>query len=436
MQVAHFLEADVQPWAAALSAALFGADPWHVQSPPYAWERLEEIATLGDTVEAVLRRWRMPLLEQLPRTPAEWQPAVIGSHAVDGALTLDLAQAAACRGAMRDLHAVHSLVLHGCEHSSDDESESDSGSEHDADAVSVEELVPALHAVATMPVLRSLKLDFECVWVDEPAGDLASALTRLSQLTSLNLSFNELNATGAGVLASALTCLSRLALLNLSENYVGADGAAALAQPLATLTALTTLHLGSNELGAAGAEALAPALCRLSRLAHLDLEHNDIGAAGAATLAQPICSLTALTVLNLYNNGMHSAGAEALVPALRRLPRLAHLGLAANSIGDGAAAALAQPLAELTALTALFLNLNKVGAAGAEALAPALRRLTRLQLLNLKANFFLSDAGLAHLVPALACLPALRRVFLLRCNGLSNAAEAGARKRLGGRLIE
>ena len=82
VQVAHFLEADVQPWAAALSAALFGAEPRQPQ--PDAWERLEEIATLGDTVDTVLRSWRLPLLEQLEDTPDEWQPAVIDSHAVDG----------------------------------------------------------------------------------------------------------------------------------------------------------------------------------------------------------------------------------------------------------------------------------------------------------------------------------------------------------------
>ena len=109
--MAHFLEADVQPWAAALSAALFGADPWHVQSPPYAWERLEEIATLGDTVEAVLRRWRMPLLEQLPRTPAEWQPAVIGSRAVAGALELSYHELTACCNAMHAVRGVHTLTV-------------------------------------------------------------------------------------------------------------------------------------------------------------------------------------------------------------------------------------------------------------------------------------------------------------------------------------
>ena len=94
MQVAHFLEADLQPWAAALAAALFAPQP-----PPHAatagtacresaWRCMEDLKPLDGAVDAVLRASELPLLEQLPRAPAEWQPAVIGCHAVAGALEL------------------------------------------------------------------------------------------------------------------------------------------------------------------------------------------------------------------------------------------------------------------------------------------------------------------------------------------------------------
>ena len=90
VQVAHYLDADLQPWAAALAAALFAdasvpaaeAQPSHqleeneaqAEAAPAsnslallqpAWRRLDELARLSGATDAVLRAWRRPLLEQL-----------------------------------------------------------------------------------------------------------------------------------------------------------------------------------------------------------------------------------------------------------------------------------------------------------------------------------------------------------------------------------
>ena len=75
------------------------------------WRRLDELAPLGDAVDAVLRTPGLPLHAKLPRTPAQWQPAVIRSHAADGALTLFDEEAVACSGAMHAVSGVHSLTL-------------------------------------------------------------------------------------------------------------------------------------------------------------------------------------------------------------------------------------------------------------------------------------------------------------------------------------
>ena len=134
MKVAHYLDADLEPWAAALAAALFVEPAFPAAEAPHklgasaaqaetalasdhlellqaAWGRLDELARFGGATDAVLRAWRRPLLEQLPLTPAEWQPALIASHAADGALELDFAMADACRGAVHAVHDVHTLSL-------------------------------------------------------------------------------------------------------------------------------------------------------------------------------------------------------------------------------------------------------------------------------------------------------------------------------------
>ena len=372
LQLAHFLEADLKPWAAALAASLFSgpAVPSAGEQPGVlvqgctaaafaaaassnvvhwerAWRHLDELAPLGDAVATVLRAWRLPLLEQLPRAPAEWQPAVIGSHAVDGALTVSFDTAAACRGVLHAVHDVHSITL--------------------VPPAAPQQFELALHALASMPALRSLSWfwdadsSFKTSLRDECA--VAEHLTRLSQLERL--------------------CITD-------------DDAAVLTQPLGTLTALTALAVALRNVGA-GVAALAPALSRLSRLAILGLEGNRVDAARAAALAPPCSTLTALTALVLKECYINAAGAEVLMPALSHLSRLADLRLDCNwNFGAAGAAALAQPLGTLTALTVLDLSRSDIGAPGAESLAPALSRLTRLANLGLRHNR-LGAAGAAAL---------------------------------------
>ena len=138
MQVAHFLEADLQPWATALADELFppvrrlpgrraseqtaaetgGSAP----APSFAashtaarvasaWRRLDELVPLGDVVGAVLRAWHPPLREKLLLAPAEWQRAVLGSHVDGGALQLDFEALFAYGDAVHGLRGVRSLHL-------------------------------------------------------------------------------------------------------------------------------------------------------------------------------------------------------------------------------------------------------------------------------------------------------------------------------------
>ena len=168
--MAHFLEADEHPWVAALAAALFApfsqATPTVNPQPPQerhdssatpvavaaeppqlepsvpgsravrfslknassskgktrgvcsqaaarrqTWRHLDELAPLGDAVDAVLRASRLPLREHLLIAPAEWQPAVISSHAEEFVLAIDFATAGMCRDAIWAVSGMHVLSL-------------------------------------------------------------------------------------------------------------------------------------------------------------------------------------------------------------------------------------------------------------------------------------------------------------------------------------
>ena len=203
--------------------------------------------------------------------------------------------------------------------------------------------------------LKELKCARRIFELRDPARDLASRLSGLGNLTSLNLWGNRIGPDGAGVLAA----FGNLTSLNLNGNEIGPEGA----KVLATLGNLTSLNLNGNGIGSDGAKALAA----LDNLSSLNLNDNDIDSEGANALA----TLGNLSSLNLYYNEIGPDGAKALAA----LGNLTSLDLSGNAIGPEGAKALAA----LGNLTSLDLSGDGIGSDGAKALA-ALDKLTSLNL--------------------------------------------------------
>jgi hypothetical protein len=74
-------------------------------------------------------------------------------------------------------------------------------------------------------------------------GDEWPVLSMMTQLTSLNLSLNDLGAAGAASLAPALSMMTQMTSLDLSRNHFGAAEAASLAPALSMMTQMTSLDL-------------------------------------------------------------------------------------------------------------------------------------------------------------------------------------------------
>ena len=357
--MAHYLEADLQPWADALTAALFADGDGGLSTEHRAslWHPLDELTPLGDAVDTVLRASRLPLCQQLLRTPAEWQPAVLRSHTVAGALQLGAADAAACSDAMPDMHGVHSLTLRGglCDAR---------GAETDTQRLCrVVASLRALHSLKTpglstpayflavapaltsLPLLARLDLNFRCVKKSDAAA-VALALAGLPTLTRLRLTTTGFGSVaGAQEFAPGLRCLSHLEYLDLSGwHRTGAAGTELLAPTLGLLTALTELHLRTHGCGAIGAQFLAPVLSKCVNLASLSLGLQFLKRGGAEAIAPQLGRCSMLTRLDLSGNSLFDAGTMALAAALGHLSRLASLDLSFNDIGGDGAVALAPPL--------------------------------------------------------------------------------------------
>ena len=254
---------------------------------------------MDGAVDAVLRASELPLLEQLLRTPAAWQSAVIDSRAVAGVLELSYREAAACCDAMHAVRGVHTLTLH-----------SKGASDAATDVTAAEAGEPrACAAVASLSTLRTLKLcqDGSSAVDDQVPLALLLALTRLSQLAELELRCENVDLVA---LAPPLGFLTTLVRLDVSESLVGVEGTGALASALVHLTRLRGLKVGACVL-----RALAPALGTLPMLTSLEFVVEDefaIDDDAAETLAPVLQRLSRLVLLKLECIGVDPDGAAAL----------------------------------------------------------------------------------------------------------------------------
>jgi uncharacterized protein (TIGR02996 family) len=128
----------------------------------------------------------------------------------------------------------------------------------------------SLSKLAVWPLLaRMTALDLTNTGVGTPQLVKAALTTPyLSQLTSLNLSLNQMTHAGARALVE-IDALANLQALNLDHNAIGDSGAEALAGASHFAT-LRSLHLAGTNIGPRGATALA-ASPHLRNLTLLDL---------------------------------------------------------------------------------------------------------------------------------------------------------------------
>lgn len=216
----------------------------------------------------------------------------------------------------------------------------------------------------------------------------------------LNVGENRLNVAAAWLLADAAAQSTALRELDLSSNELGTACGSVIAR-LATAQ-LTALDLSCNALGcggAAGATALACELGRALALRQLSLNANMLGCEGMAALAPALAHRT-LLCLDLDDNNLGVEGALALARALAAGEGcLERLLIGHNALTDAGVAAIVDALACCPALTALDFTHDEAGPAAARALAMLLPH-SRLKTLSLDHNSIGPD-GAAALAAAL-----------------------------------
>ena len=108
------------------------------------------------------------------------------------------------------------------------------------------------------------------------------------------------------------SCSTQVTRLDLKWNNITCSGAIALAEALLSNCTLERLSLSTNKIACSGAEALAKALQSNGNLTHLDLRGNKIGDSGATEFAETLNKHYTLIYLDLSSNPISELGTQNL----------------------------------------------------------------------------------------------------------------------------
>ena len=243
--------------------------------------------------------------------------------------------------------------------------------------------------VGQLKQLSSLRsLDLRSTAAPNSIHILVKALSSLSNVPKIKLSFEDVDTEGALALGSALQfhTSTHLCELDLSNSNIGPEGVTGLANGLRCVTALSNLTLDNNEIRCDGFNSFWNAIQNLNSLATLSLSHNNIVDDDIKFLihSNSLQHLTRLTSLTLSH--MNYGSDWSCLVELRHLTNIWTLDLPHNDINSDGAASLACALQYLTTLETLFLSHNNIGPAGMTALSKGLPYLTNLKFLSLSHN--------------------------------------------------
>ena len=277
---------------------------------------------------------------------------------------------------------------------------------------SIAAIIKSIRNISTLKVL-----DMECCYIDEiAASEVADKLYFNNVLQQLWLRGNQLNTAGAVFILNSLENVSELTVLDLSFNNIGYQSADNVAAVIYCNPTLEQLWLDGNGLLDTGVIQICRTLKHVTKLRILSLCSNGISDDSAEELSAAISSNDLLEDLLLGNNNLQSVGICRIVHSLNKLVRLRKLDLFHNGVTKEAADELAVVISNCYTLQELYLSDNMLGTTGAVKIFESLKHKSKLRVLTVSNNN-ITDEAIDELCFVLVSNPRLQ-VLLIGGNKL------------------
>jgi Ran GTPase-activating protein (RanGAP) involved in mRNA processing and transport len=240
---------------------------------------------------------------------------------------------------------------------------------------------------------------------------VADGLSRLTNLTTLDLSWTCINTKFMRILEPALCGLTQLKILHLDsihDSYSEGEGELfiLLASVIKAMTQLEILTLESNYINTSMTE-LCSAFRNLDKLKKLELKNTRSNSVGFSSIISVLPYMTSLTDLGLESTGCNDMHIPLLWDALSNHTTLTRLHLSNNNISDEYNTKphfkCLTPIPKLLHLNLSFNNLNKYD------MERILTAQTELKTLDFQRNV-IDMEGLTLLIPSFEAMTQLRQL--------------------------
>jgi len=277
---------------------------------------------------------------------------------------------------------------------------------------------PLVESVLSNPYLKILNLSKNKLGPE--SAKTISAMLRKSafNLTTLNISYNQINDDGAVFICESLHKNDTLQILDLEYDAINNKGAAAISDMLKYNRKLIKLQLGLNdwnkemnlqilvsaqscltllELGMQYNDLEKPELDKISEIVYENKPKFDFLEIAETQLTDPVCSnlgkglkqnKTLETFVIWSIDELTEFGLNCICNSLISHPKIVNLHLLSSDIGDDGAAKIADFLKNYQGKTLEFLELdeNRIHCDGAIQIADSLCFNNTLKILSLKKN--------------------------------------------------
>ena len=207
---------------------------------------------------------------------------------------------------------------------------------------------------------------------------------RISSLTKLSISHNNITDKVADKIATFLTRNTKLENLDLSHNNLQAAGASRICKT--NLSKLIAFNISHNSITTKAADDIAAFLSHNNKLQFLDLSGNDFRESDSVNMFQVLQNMSVLSSLKISNINVNKTVVDELANILLVNPSLKELDLSCNNLSTSDSIMIFKGMKNLSSLFIINISHNMIANEAANEFANVLLHNTTLQEFDISYN--------------------------------------------------
>ena len=253
----------------------------------------------------------------------------------------------------------------------------------------------------------------------QAAGAIKVCKTNLLKLTSFNLSHNYITTEAAADIGNFLFHNSKLQILDLSGNELTASGYKNIFKNL-HMYDLSSLKVSCGTVINEAADELVTVLLHNTLLQELDLSYNFLSMSDCAKIFKGMENITNLEIINVSHNMVIDEAVDALTHILLRNFRLKELNLSYDNLSASSIIKIFQAMKNISNLETINVSHNMITDECVESIAAVLSHNKKLKSLDLSSNYLQYD-GFIKIFNVLVNIKYLRKLNI-SCNQITATA--------------